>query len=200
MTGKLQNRVALVTGASRGIGAAVAERFAIEGAQLILVARTKAGLEEVDDRILELEKMSLAYRELDFRQVRETAPETHKLHDTALPENANEELRALIKDLYLDLTEQEESNLFEEYITRANELANVRLNIEDSKRSFDLTGLQRQLRILGVLSRLHLRDGKSFRLSDLNKTLNFVIETCNHYKELKEGCIRRRTQESIKPI
>jgi len=93
---------------------------------------------------------------------------------------------ALIKDLYLDLTEQEESNLFEEYITRANELPNVRLNIEDSKRSFDLTGLQRQLRILGVLSRLHLRDGKSFRLSDLNKTLNFVIETCNHYKELKE--------------
>lgn len=47
----LQGRIALITGASRGIGAAVAKRYAAEGAHVILVARTVGALEEVDDAI-----------------------------------------------------------------------------------------------------------------------------------------------------
>jgi NAD(P)-dependent dehydrogenase (short-subunit alcohol dehydrogenase family) len=49
--GRLVGKVALITGASRGIGAAVAERFAREGAHLVLAARTVGGLEEVDDLV-----------------------------------------------------------------------------------------------------------------------------------------------------
>jgi NAD(P)-dependent dehydrogenase (short-subunit alcohol dehydrogenase family) len=41
----------LITGASRGLGAALAERFAAERAILVLVARTPGALEEVDDRV-----------------------------------------------------------------------------------------------------------------------------------------------------
>ena len=51
MTQRLKNKIALITGASRGIGAAVAKRFAQEGAQLILVARSSADLEQVDDEV-----------------------------------------------------------------------------------------------------------------------------------------------------
>jgi NAD(P)-dependent dehydrogenase (short-subunit alcohol dehydrogenase family) len=48
---QLEGKTALVTGASRGIGAAVAKRFAAEGAHVILTARTVGGLEEIDDAI-----------------------------------------------------------------------------------------------------------------------------------------------------
>jgi NAD(P)-dependent dehydrogenase (short-subunit alcohol dehydrogenase family) len=44
-------KLALVTGASRGIGAAVAKALAASGAQVILLARTQGALEEVDDAI-----------------------------------------------------------------------------------------------------------------------------------------------------
>lgn len=48
---RFAGKIALITGASRGLGAAVALRFAAEGAHVVLAARTVGGLEEVDDAI-----------------------------------------------------------------------------------------------------------------------------------------------------
>src|SRR6266849_6699529 len=51
MTAPLADRIALVTGASRGMGYAVALALARAGAHVVAVARTVGGLEDLDDAI-----------------------------------------------------------------------------------------------------------------------------------------------------
>src|SRR6201997_5459183 len=51
MTKPLTSRIALVSGASRGIGYAAARALARAGAHVIAMARTQGGLEELDDEI-----------------------------------------------------------------------------------------------------------------------------------------------------
>jgi len=53
MGGRLNGKVAIVTGAGQGIGAAIAEGFADEGAKVIITGRTLSKLEEVAHRISE---------------------------------------------------------------------------------------------------------------------------------------------------
>ncbi len=67
--GRLQGRLALVTGASRGLGAAIARRFAAEGAHVILTARTQGGLEEVDDEIRRSNGTPATLLPLDLREL-----------------------------------------------------------------------------------------------------------------------------------
>jgi NAD(P)-dependent dehydrogenase (short-subunit alcohol dehydrogenase family) len=67
MNGKrLEGRISLITGASRGIGRAVALRFAQEGARLILVSKSSAGLEEVDDEVKNLTNQSATLVPIDM--------------------------------------------------------------------------------------------------------------------------------------
>jgi len=50
-------------------------------------------------------------------------------------------------------------------------------------RWFDLMGLQRHIKVLGIFARLYYRDGKSQYLKDLPRVLNYVQETAASYAE-----------------
>jgi NAD(P)-dependent dehydrogenase (short-subunit alcohol dehydrogenase family) len=64
----LEGRLALITGASRGIGFAVAEALAAEGCRLCLVARSAEALEAARERLQKLHKASVAVEPLDLAE------------------------------------------------------------------------------------------------------------------------------------
>jgi hypothetical protein len=53
------------------------------------------------------------------------------------------------------------------------------------QRWFDLMGLQRQLKVLGIFARLYHRDGKSGYLKDLPRTLSYVRQVVKNYSDLE---------------
>ncbi|MGH8148445.1 MAG: hypothetical protein ACRETB_00500, partial [Steroidobacteraceae bacterium] len=53
-------------------------------------------------------------------------------------------------------------------------------------RWFDLIGVQRHLKVLGIFARLWYRDGKPGYLADLPLTLQYLLDTCALYPPLAE--------------
>jgi N-acetylmuramate 1-kinase len=53
-------------------------------------------------------------------------------------------------------------------------------------RGFDLIGVQRHLKVLGIFARLWYRDGKPGYIGDLPLTLRYVTDTCARYPELAD--------------
>ncbi len=57
-------------------------------------------------------------------------------------------------------------------------------DIDSFYRDFEITGLQRHLKILGLFVRLSKRDGKHHLLGDIPTVMEYVRRTCNRYREL----------------
>ena len=55
-------------------------------------------------------------------------------------------------------------------------------------RWFDLIGLQRHIKVLGIFARLFYRDGKSQYLHDLPRVLTYTREAAADYAETAEFC------------
>ena len=63
--------------------------------------------------------------------------------------------------------------------------ADVGASNEQFLRWFELAGLQRHIKVLGIFARLWYRDGKRAYLADLPLTLEYVRDTAKRYRELQ---------------
>ena len=92
------------------------------------------------------------------------------------------DLVSLLKDCYVEYPREDIEKLALEFRDKKA------LSVSDEKfiKWFDFMGLQRHIKVLGIFSRLFLRDGKDGYLKDIPLTLKYTIETALRYDETKE--------------
>jgi aminoglycoside/choline kinase family phosphotransferase len=96
------------------------------------------------------------------------------------------DLVSLLRDCYIAWPEDKIKAWLQYYFDAAQQrglLANC--DIESFTRWFDLIGLQRHLKVLGIFCRLHYRDNKPNYMDDLPQTLRYVRQICQRYDNLQ---------------
>jgi aminoglycoside/choline kinase family phosphotransferase len=92
------------------------------------------------------------------------------------------DLVSLFKDCYIEWPRDRIETWLDEYLSRT--LVDIPVERAQFIRWFDLMGVQRHLKVLGIFARLNYRDGKSQYLNDLPLTLKYVVDTSSRYQEL----------------
>jgi len=94
------------------------------------------------------------------------------------------DLVSLLRDCYITLPSDLIELLFDKFYENLNE--NIRNNYSKNrfKKFFDLMGIQRHLKAIGIFTRLNYRDGKQNYLKDIPRTLNYIYHVSEDYKEL----------------
>ncbi|AYQ56568.1 COG3178: Predicted phosphotransferase related to Ser/Thr protein kinases [Bathymodiolus thermophilus thioautotrophic gill symbiont] len=89
------------------------------------------------------------------------------------------DLCSLLKDAYFELSTDEIQTLLRYYYTQAN----IKLKFSQFEKQFDLMGLQRHLKILGIFKRLSMRDGKHQYLNDIPLVKKYALQIADKYPE-----------------
>lgn len=106
------------------------------------------------------------------------------------------DLASLLRDCYIAWDRTRVDAWAEAYRLRLREagLVDAAVDRERFLRWFDLTGLQRHIKVLGIFCRLYYRDGKSGYLDDLPRVYGYVLDVAGRYPELADfaALLRRR--------
>lgn len=96
------------------------------------------------------------------------------------------DLVSLLRDCYIAWPEQQVDQWMTRYYHRLLQAGLIDCDPPRFKRWFDLMGMQRHLKAIGIFSRLHIRDNKPGYLKDIPRTLNYVTAVCASYPELAD--------------
>ena len=96
------------------------------------------------------------------------------------------DLVSLLRDCYIAWPEQKVYQWMTLYFHKITQSGLVSDDIDTFRNWFDLMGLQRHLKAIGIFSRLHLRDNKSSYLKDIPRTMAYVSKICSQHAELKD--------------
>ena len=92
------------------------------------------------------------------------------------------DLVSLLKDCYITWDDGLIEDMLESFFTRIK--SNSINSISDFRYWFDITGLQRHIKAIGIFSRLNYRDNKNGYLKDIPRTYAYVDKVLNKYKDL----------------
>ena len=96
------------------------------------------------------------------------------------------DLVSLLRDCYIAWPQEKVNQWVNQYHETLKEAGIINCDITTFTRWFDLMGMQRHLKAIGIFSRLDIRDGKTGYLKDIPRTLNYVLEQTRKYPELNE--------------
>lgn len=94
------------------------------------------------------------------------------------------DLASLLRDCYITWPENQVEQWMTDYFHRLHQAGLIDCTIGQFKRWFDLMGLQRHLKAIGIFARLQLRDGKPNYLQDIPRTMDYVTRISSRYPEL----------------
>jgi aminoglycoside/choline kinase family phosphotransferase len=96
------------------------------------------------------------------------------------------DLVSLLRDCYIAWPEEKVQGWLAQYYQRLIDAKLLACDLAQFKRWFDLMGLQRHLKAIGIFSRLYLRDERDGYLKHIPLTLNYVATISQKYPELTE--------------
>jgi len=94
------------------------------------------------------------------------------------------DLVSLLRDCYISWPEEKVKGWLQSYHQRLIEAGIVSVSFDRFYYWFDLMGVQRHLKAIGIFSRLKLRDGKEGYLGDIPRTVDYVRAVCLRRKQL----------------